>query len=667
MLEETSTELLRITQKSSLTPRTKRKPKLSAISAFSQKERQPTPREEEEEAGSERRRDARKERSTLLGEDGETFIKGKRKATEREVFVVERVRHFFRSTRAGRHVRFSFRRRRRRSRVFCLFARRPEKARCSFDRVSFLRRPKLPRAMITEAILAVAAARKGLKKKTTTTTKRADDSSMPSWPENDDNDEKTRGRMSNSEETFETTTRTTTTTSKEKKEEDTSESDEEEREQRKKGKEGKEDNKRKRLRRKRSPTDTDDDEALMRQLCTQRQQVKQVKKTNTTAHAMTNSTAPGAPSFAFGQSADSPVPIAHPFLTIEQIQQLLTQQQLLQMQQLQQRFALQQQELLKNPPKDFTQTFQFLQQQQVAFNSFNSNATTAVPPVMMNLAAPVTLPPNLLNPLSLAMNGSKLSQNAMKQSDNISFKSIMSQQFEGSIDQQTEDEEGEAFSFQQQSEDGGLIAAKPGASGVGAPTTGTLKQQRESGNAKNTHRKIGSQLVLRRPCDVVGCEVLCEKSRSLVGAVEQCCEMHKREDSFKLKGVEGVFRWCFYCHKPQNIEDFSSCSKSICTEKFLLRKQRRKLASQKQKLLLTEASKTQMETERYVTMEHHQQHPSAGKQEKKAKAKSSSGGSQKKEKLLRTSKEKQAMRALCDIVAEEERREVEGKQCIEKE
>ena len=524
--------------------------------------------------------------------------------------------------------------------------------------------------MITEAILAVAAARKGLKKTTTTTTKRADDSSMPSWPENDDNDEKTRGRMSNSEETFETTTRTTTTTtttSKEKKEEDTSESDEEEREQRKKGKEGKEDNKRKRLRRKRSPTDTDDDEALMRQLCTQRQQVKQVKKTNTTAHAMTNSTAPGAPSFAFGQSADSPVPIAHPFLTIEQIQQLLTQQQLLQMQQLQQRFALQQQELLKNPPKDFTQTFQFLQQQQVAFNSFNSNATTAVPPVMMNLAAPVTLPPNLLNPLSLAMNGSKLSQNAMKQSDNISFKSIMSQQFEGSIDQQTEDEEGEAFSFQQQSEDGGLIAAKPGASGVGAPTTGTLKQQRESGNAKNTHRKIGSQLVLRRPCDVVGCEVLCEKSRSLVGAVEQCCEMHKREDSFMLKGVEGVFRWCFYCHKPQNIEDFSSCSKSICTEKFLLRKQRRKLASQKQKLLLTEASKTQMETERYVTMEHHQQHPSAGKQEKKAKAKSSSGGSQKKEKLLRTSKEKQAMRALCDIVAEEERREVEGKQCIEKE
>ena len=480
--------------------------------------------------------------------------------------------------------------------------------------------------MITEAILAVAAARKGLKKKTTTTT-------------------------------------TTTTTSKEKKEEDTSELDEEEREQREKGKDEK---KRKGLRRKRSPTDTDDDEALMRQLCTQRQQVKHAKKTNTTANAMTNSTAPGAPSFAFGQNADSPVPIAHPFLTIEQIQQLLTQQQLLQMQQLQQRFALQQQELVKNPPKDFMQAFQFLQQQQVAFN-FNSNATTAVPPVLMNLAAPVKLPPNLLNPLSLAMNGSKLSQNAMKQSDNISFKSIMSQQLEGSIDQQTEDEEGEAFSFQQQSEDGGLIAPKPGASGVGAPTTDTLKQQRESGNAKNTHRKIGSQSVLRRPCDVVGCEVLCEKSRSLVGAVEQCCEMHKREDSFKLKGVEGVFRWCFYCHKPQNIEDFSSVSKSICTEKFLLRKQRRKLASQKQKLLLTEASKAQMETERYVTMEHHQQQPFARKQEKKAKAKSSSGGSKKKEKQMRMSKEKQAMLALCDIVAEEERKEVEGKQCIEKE
>ena len=224
------------------------------------------------------------------------------------------------------------------------------------------------------------------------------------------------------------------------------------------------------------------------------------------------------------------------------------------------------------------------------------------------------------------MNGSKLSQNAMKQSDNISFKSIMSQALEGSIDQQTEDEEGD-FSFQQQSEDGGLIA-QTGSIWCWSPDDGHFEQQRESGNARNTHRKIGSQSVLRRPCDVVGCEVLCEKSRSLVGAVEQCCRMHKREDSFKLKGVEGVFRWCFYCHKSQNIEDFSSVSKSICTEKFLLRKQRRKLV--KNKLLLTEASKAQMETERYVTMEHHQQQPFARKQEKKAKAKSSSGGSKKK-------------------------------------
>ena len=34
---------------------------------------------------------------------------------------------------------------------------------------------------------------------------------------------------------------------------------------------------------------------------------------------------------------------------------------------------------------------------------------------------------------------------------------------------------------------------------------------------------------------------------------------------------------------------------------------------------------------------------------------------------MRMSKEKRAMLALCDIVAEEERKEVEGKQCIEKE
>jgi hypothetical protein len=275
---------------------------------------------------------------------------------------------------------------------------------------------------------------------------------------------------------------------------------------------------------------------------------------------------------------------------------------------------------------------------------------------------------------------------ANKQLENISFKSIMSQQLEGSVDQQMEeDEEGDeeraraTVSVQRQSDDSGRIAPKAGASGIGVPTqsaatttttiTPSLKEQREILNAKNANHKEASQFVSGRACGVQGCELLCEKSRSLVGVVQQCCEMHKREDSFNLKEREGVFRWCFYCHRPQKIEEFSSSSKSICKEKFALRKQRRKLASQKQKLL-AEASKTQIAMQQYVTVEHLQQQQQQQQQQliemmqsKQAKSKSS----KKKEKRPRTSEEKEAMRALCDILADEERRESEEKQRAEKE
>jgi hypothetical protein len=274
---------------------------------------------------------------------------------------------------------------------------------------------------------------------------------------------------------------------------------------------------------------------------------------------------------------------------------------------------------------------------------------------------------------------------ANKQLENISFKSIMSQQLEGSMDHQMEeDEEGDeeraraTVSVQRQSDDSG-IAPKAGASGIGVPTqsgattttttTPNLKEQREILNAKNANHKEASQFVSGRACGVQGCELLCEKSRSLVGVVQQCCEMHKREDSFNLKEREGVFRWCFYCHRPQKIEEFSSSSKSICKEKFALRKQRRKLASQKQKLL-AEASKTQIAMQQYVTVEHLQQQQQQQQQQliemmqsKQAKSKSS----KKKEKRPRTSEEKEAMRALCDILADEERRESEEKQRAEKE
>ena len=98
---------------------------------------------------------------------------------------------------------------------------------------------------------------------------------------------------------------------------------------------------------------------------------------------------------------------------------------------------------------------------------------------------------------------------ANKQLENISFKSIMSQQLEGSMDHQMEeDEEGDeeraraTVSVQRQSDDSG-IAPKAGASGIGVPTqsgattttttTPNLKEQREIPNAKNANHKEAPQ------------------------------------------------------------------------------------------------------------------------------------------------------------------------------
>ena len=583
--------------------------------------------------------------------------------------------------------------------------------------------------MLKEAIKAVAAARKKKKgreiaeksiaeKKSTTTSEESDvddDDSLPSSisdeedkNKNKNKEAKKRGRSStDSGETFETTTTGTNNNG-------TSEDSDEDGEK-------KEKNRKRRMRRKGSPTDTDDEEeAYVRELSTQQQRLKKVKRTNMIDTNTAMMTALGGGAVPAAQVA----PIAVPQLTLDQIQQLLAQQQLKQMQNLQQQFVLQQQELMRNPPKDFMSALQFLQQQQVQamYNFNNSGANAASAAVMLNQATSGSLPPSLLNSLSSAMNGGNIGNNALapliqeelqlklKQQQmkeyrkelkkkekllekqkkypyaNESFKSIMSQQLEGSMDQQMEeDEEGDeeraraTVSVNRQNDDSGRIAPKAGASGIGVPTqsaatttttiTPSLKEQREILNAKNANHKEASQFVSGRACGVQGCELLCEKSRSLVGVVQQCCEMHKREDSFNLKEREGVFRWCFYCHRPQKIEEFSSSSKSICKEKFALRKQRRKLASQKQKLL-AEASKTQIAMQQYVTVEHLQQQQQQQQQQliemmqsKQAKSKSS----KKKEKRPRTSEEKEAMRALCDILADEERRESEEKQRAEKE
>ena len=122
--------------------------------------------EEEEEAGSERRRDARDtppERATLLGEDDddddvfETFVGEKKGNGKVEVLLLRFLSKGFSSDiflvgrRRGpqgetRRSLFLSKKEKKKSRFFCPFARRLWKARCSFDRVSFLRRPKLPRA-----------------------------------------------------------------------------------------------------------------------------------------------------------------------------------------------------------------------------------------------------------------------------------------------------------------------------------------------------------------------------------------------------------------------------------------------------------------------------------------------------------------------------------------
>ena len=127
--------------------------------------------EEEEEAGSERRRDARDtppERATLLGEDDdddddffETFVGEKKgngkvevllllrflsKGFSSDIFLVGRRRGPQGETRRSLFLSKKKKKKKKKSRFFCPFARRLGKARCSFDRVSFLRRPKLPRA-----------------------------------------------------------------------------------------------------------------------------------------------------------------------------------------------------------------------------------------------------------------------------------------------------------------------------------------------------------------------------------------------------------------------------------------------------------------------------------------------------------------------------------------
>lgn len=58
------------------------------------------------------------------------------------------------------------------------------------------------------------------------------------------------------------------------------------------------------------------------------------------------------------------------------------------------------------------------------------------------------------------------------------------------------------------------------------------------------------------------------------------CEKHRHAKSFVISGANGgaPMRWCFYCHRAHDVGAFSSVSRSICHEKFTLRRERRKAA-----------------------------------------------------------------------------------------
>lgn len=355
-----------------------------------------------------------------------------------------------------------------------------------------------------------------------------------------------------------------------------------------------------------------------------------------------------------------------PQLTLEQIQQLLpqllAQQQVLQMQQLQQHFQQQQQQILSQPMDLALQLLLAQQQQQQA--QAQPPTTTMTP--MMNAASAAALllqrQQNELQAQQLKEYNKQLAkkQKQLKKNDdkieNVSFKSIMSQQIEG-------EPQGRGTQSLQEV----ILKLQNAATEKGNDEKKKVQVKIESKrNTFGAYRKEGSRFVSGRPCGVIGCKVLCEKSRSLVGVVQQCCEMHKREEAFNLKGREGVYRWCFYCHKPQLLEDFSHVSKSICTDKFELRKERRKMATKNKNN--SRMAESQMVSEaqlamQYATIEHMRKHykpPSTTKTAAKPVAKATNAAALKNTKKPmadnNNDNDENAMRALCDIVEDEERR-----------
>ena len=127
---------------------------------------------------------------------------------------------------------------------------------------------------------------------------------------------------------------------------------------------------------------------------------------------------------------------------------------------------------------------------------------------------------------------------------------------------------------------GSLRGGSRGGSVRGGSRGGSVRGGSRGGSVRGGSLRGGRAAAdLNRVCQVDGCK---EKRSPHRGA--DLCEKHRHAESFVVQGVnEGhPLRWCFYCHRAHDLSAFTSASRSICYEKFALRRGRRKAAKQAQ-------------------------------------------------------------------------------------
>ena len=102
-------------------------------------------------------------------------------------------------------------------------------------------------------------------------------------------------------------------------------------------------------------------------------------------------------------------------------------------------------------------------------------------------------------------------------------------------------------------------------------TNGTTSRGGSRRGASGAAGTGGSEA--RTTCEVDGCAEPRSEHR---GA--GLCDKHRHADFFVIEGQNygRPMRWCFYCHRAHDRGAFSAASRSICTEKFMLRQGRRK-------------------------------------------------------------------------------------------